>query len=176
MRLRTLSVVCGAVMALTACTTPPITTPTTTSTVTMADIAPLITYGPAVPVPAAGPFNVPAIGIDVPANARSLTLTSAIMNLDVENKMKVPVNLRIFLSGSQDTAYDEANLLGEVSIPPQQSQRISQPVKDPSIFKAEKVWAGITFSTPGSSGQFVDIEKSDSIVVHTSATVQVKLF
>ncbi len=176
MRFRISTLLLGAFLALTACTTPPITTPVVTSTVTMGDIAPLITYGPAVPVPAAGPFNAPAIGIDVPAQARNVTLTSAVLNLDVENQMKIPLTLRIFLGGNRDTVYDEANLLGEVSVKPQESRRISQAVKDPAIFKAEKVWAGITFSTPGTGLQRVDIEKSDAIVIHTSATVQVKLF
>lgn len=176
MRNRLLAGLLGAFMVLAGCTTPPITTPSVTSTVTMGDIAPLITYGPAVPVPAAGPFNLPAFGIDVPPNARSVNLTSAVLNLDVENQMKVPLTLAIYLGGNRDSVYDEANLLGEVNVAPQESRRISQPVKDPSIFKAEKVWAGIRFATPGSGGKFVDIEKSDAIVVHTSATVQVKLF
>jgi hypothetical protein len=166
----------GAFLVLTGCTTPPITTPAVESTVYLRDIVPGMPES-ATPmiVPAAGPFPLPAMGIDVPANARSVTLTAATLHLDLTNHMKIPLALKVYLAGNRDAVYDEANLLGEVALQPEQSGRIDQAVKDPTIFKGEKVWVGIRFSTQGSGG-LVTVKGGDSLVVRTSATVQVKLF
>lgn len=176
MRRRFLMLWLGALLLLVGCTTPPITTPQAESTVYLRDIVPIVPESPTpMVVPSAGPFPLPAMGVDVPANARTVTLTSAILHLDLTNHMKIPLGLKIFLSGNRDTVYDEANLLGEVSLEPEQSGRIDQAVKDPAIFKGEKVWVGIHFSTPGSGG-VVTVKGSDALVVRSSATVQVKLF
>ncbi len=176
MRNRFLAGVLGMLMVLVGCTTPPITTPQAESTVYLRDIVPgMPESSTPMIVPAAGPFPLPAMGIDVPANARSVTLTSAILHLDLTNHMKIPLGLKIYLSGNRDTVYEEASLLGDVDLQPEQSGRIDQPVKDPAIFKGEKVWVGIRFSTPGTAG-IVTVKGSDSLVVKTSATVQVKLF
>ena len=176
MRYRLLALLLGAFMVLAGCTTPPITTPESESVVYLRDIVPVVPESPTpMAVPKAGPFPLPALGVDVPANARSVTLTSAILHLDLTNHMKIPLGLRIYLSGNRDTVYDEANLLGEVALEPEQSGRIDQPVKDPAIFKGEKVWVGIHFSTPGSGG-IVTVKGSDALVIRSSATVQVKLF
>ncbi len=177
MRQRFLVPVILAALALSACSTPPITTPTVESTVTMNQIVPGMPDTPMpVLVPPAGPFDLPALGIDVPANARSVTLSSAILHLDVRNQMKIPLSLGIFLGGDRDQVYDAANLLGEVEIAPEQTGRIDQNVKDPTLFKAEKVWVGIRFRTAGSNGKLVTVQGSDAIVIGASATVQVKLF
>ena len=176
MQSRFLGWLIAALLLLVGCTTPPITTPAVESTVYLRDIVPGMPESPTpLVVPAAGPFPLPAMGIDVPSNARSLTLTAATLHLDLTNHMKIPLDLRIFLSGNRDTVYEEANLLGEVSLQPEQSGRIDQAVKDPTIFKGEKVWVGIRFSTRGSGG-IVTVKGSDSLLVKTSATVQVKLF
>jgi len=176
MRRRFLMLWLGALLLLVGCTTPPITTPQSESTVYLRDIVPIVPESPTpMIVPAAGPFPLPAMGVDVPSNARTVTLASAILHLDLTNQMKIPLGLKIFLSGNRDTVYDEANLLGEVNLEPEQSGRIDQAVKDPAIFKGEKVWVGIHFSTPGSGG-IVTVKGSDALVIRSSATVQVKLF
>lgn len=176
MRFRLIALLIGIVLTVVACTTPPITTPAAESTVYLRDIVPVVPESPTpMIVPAGGPFPLPAMGIDVPANVRSVTLTSAKLHLDLTNHMKIPLDLRIFLSGNRDTLYDEQNLLGEVQLEPEKSGRIDQAVKDPAIFKGEKVWVGIRFSTAGSRG-LVTVKGSDSLVIKTSATVQVKLF
>lgn len=175
-RFRFLPLLIGALLTLTACTTPPITTPTAESTVYLRDIVPVVPETPTpMIVPAGGPFPLPAMSIDVPANARSVTLTSAKLHLDLTNHMKIPLDLKIFLSGNRDTIYDAQNLLGEVQLEPEKSGRIDQAVKDPAIFKGEKIWVGIRFSTAGSRGM-VTVKGSDSLVITSSATVQVKLF
>ncbi|MNK87291.1 hypothetical protein D3C87_1072260 [compost metagenome] len=176
MRNRFLAGLLGMAMVLVGCTTPPITTPQAEATVYLRDIVPVVPESPTpMIVPAGGPFPLPAIGVDVPANARSVTLTAATLHLDLTNHMKIPLGLKVYLSGNRDTVYEDASLLGEVDLQPEQAGRIDQPVKDPAIFKGEKVWVGIRFSTPGSGG-IVTVQGSDSLVVRTSATVQVKLF
>lgn len=176
-RFRFLALLLAAVLSLLACTTPPITTPKVQSTVYLRDIVPGMPESrmPLI-VPATPVFNLPPAGIDVPENARRVTLASAVLHLDIQNQMKIPLTLKIYLSDKQDGLYSEANLLGDVSLVPEQSGRIDNTVKDPAIFKSEKVYVGIGMSTPGTGTDVASVQGSDAVVVDTSATVQVKLF
>ena len=113
-----LSLFLGAILALVGCSTPPITTPSVTSTVYLRDIVPGMPETPTPTlVPAAGPFNLPPAAIDVPPNARSVTLTSATLNMDFKNQMKVPLGLKIYLSNAQNAVYDDFRHLVLIQIP-----------------------------------------------------------
>lgn len=170
----------AAALLLSACaglTTPPIDTPHSTFSVTLNQMTGG-NYGSSVyspiglpPVPS---FRMPAQAIDVPSNARNVNLASAILHLRLTNKMQMPLTLQLALSKQSDPYGDPTASLGSaITIQPQETKPIDQNV-DPSLFKQEKLYLGVTFSSPGTS-QPVTVSGTDSVDGEAWATVQVKL-
>lgn len=61
-----------------------------------------------------------------------------------------------------------------ITIQPGKTEKITKPV-DPTLFKQEKVYLGVTFSTPGTFPNMVTVSGDDAVEVESWATVQVKL-
>lgn len=167
----------AAALLLAACSTPPIDTPHSTFSVTLNQMTGG-NYGSSVSLPlfpAIPSFKMPAQAIDVPANARTVSLSSAILHLRLTNKMQFPLTLQLALSKQADPYGDPTAALGApITIQPKETKPIDQSV-DPTLFKQEKLYLGVTFSSPGSSTP-VTVSGSDSVDGEVWATVQVKLF
>ncbi len=170
----------AAALLLSACsglTTPPIDTPHSPFSVTLNQMSGG-NYGSSVTLPLFPPipsFRMPAQAIDVPSNARSVNLASAVLHLKLTNKMQLPLTLQLALSKQTDPYADPASALGAAfTIQPAETKQVDSNV-DPTIFKQEKVYLGVTFSSPGTS-QPVTVSGSDSIDGEAWATVQVKVF
>lgn len=170
----------AAALLLSACsglTTPPIDTPHSTFSVTLNQMLGT-NYGSSVTLPLLPPvpsFQMPARAIDVPSNARNVNLASAVLHLKLTNRMQMPLTLKLALSKQSDPYADPAAALGEAfTIQPQETKQVDSNV-DPTLFKQEQVYLGVTFSSPGKS-QPVTVSGSDSIDGEAWATVQVKLF
>lgn len=178
----TLLAVSALALAAVACTTPPVTTPSATFSVTMSELCPQCSFPlPMVSLPASlPPFQVEAnqggLPITVPSQARSLPISSATLNTQIQNQMKVPLTLSLALS--KDNAYSaDADQLGTVSLDPGAVQTLNSPF-DPSLLKNQTIYAGVTV-TIGSTSSVPGVtmlQATDAINATTSATVQFKLF
>lgn len=175
----------AAALLLTACsglTTPPIDTPHAKSSVTLSQM----TNGQ-VPEGAAAPATVPPVqgfkvndpegmAIDVPSNARNVNLASAILHLKLTNHMQIPLTLQFYLSKTNRPYADaSASLTTEpVVIEANESKQIDKAV-DPTLFKQEKIYLGVTYGTSGTFPRIVTVSGSDAIESETWATVTVKV-
>ncbi|MNX78783.1 hypothetical protein D3C86_1103900 [compost metagenome] len=165
-------------VALAACTTPPIDTPHASSSVTLSQmtggaISP--GFSGMAPVPAVPAFRMPVVPIDVPPNAASANLAEAILHVTLTNRMTIPLTLKISLSKSENPYDDPSASFGDaVEIQPGASKQLDKSV-DPTLFKQPKVYFGMTFSTPGTGLTPVAIKGSDSLDLESWATVKVKL-
>lgn len=167
-------------MALVACTTPPIDTPHVNGSVTLSELTglPRETAGPAT-VPKVPAFNINSpegLPITVPDNARAVTLSAATLHIKLTNRMTIPLAFKLALSKT-DRPYEDAS----ASLNPEpllieagESKQIDQSV-DPTLFKQQKVYMGVTLSTPGNFPKIVTVKGTDAIDVESWVTVQVKL-
>jgi len=175
----------AAALLLSACaglTTPPIDTPHAKSSVTLSQMS-----NGQVPEGAAAPATVPPIqgfkvndpeglAIDVPSNARSVNLATAVLHLKLTNHMQIPLTLQFYLSKT-NRPYEDAS----ASLTPQaltieanESKQIDKQ-GDPTMFKQEKLYLGVVYGTSGTFPRIVTVSGSDAIETETWATVQVKL-
>ncbi|HEY9857520.1 MAG TPA: hypothetical protein V6D05_17380, partial [Stenomitos sp.] len=120
----------AAALLLSACaglTTPPIDTPHSNFSVTLNQMTGG-NYGSSVTLPLFPPipsFRMPAQTIDVPSNARSVNLASAVLHLRLTNKMQIPLTLQLALSKQSDPYGDTTAALGTaVTILPQETKPI----------------------------------------------------
>lgn len=178
--MRSIALPAALVLSLAACTTPPITTPPAKSTVKLRDLWPNAPQATAtVPVPPLPVFRVnypEGVAIEVPANARSVNLTSAALNMAITNRMKFPLTLQLFLARSNPYDTQGAALTPEpITIAANETKRVNQQV-DPTLFKQERIFLGLSFSSPGTGLEAVEVNPEDAVDVETTATVQVRLF
>lgn len=168
------------ILALAACTTPPIDTPHANGSVTLSELTglPRETSGPAT-VPHVPAFNLNApegLPITVPDNARQVNLSAATLHIKLTNRMTIPLEFKLALSKTDRPYEDSSATLNQepLLIEAGASKQIDQSV-DPTLFKQPKVYMGVTLGTPGNFPKLVTVKGTDAIDVESWVTVQVKL-
>lgn len=165
-----------ALAGLAGCTTPPIDTPKSQVSVTLGDLWPDAPEA----APAVVPANLPAypvkkdqggLAVQVPDQARQVSVTSSVLHLSLTNRMKLPLTLTFYLA--KENPYAAANQLGTASLAPGETRQIDAAF-DPALLKNPVLHAGVEVAIGKTAGPVL-VRKADPLEAITWATVQVKL-
>lgn len=169
------AVALAATMA--ACTTPPINTPTVTTTVTLQELG---YTGPSGNVPLVPPlpqFNAPPQAVNT-SQAQSVTVSTAVLHMKLTNNMQLPLNLSFYLAPTSSGVYSTTPIAtASLAAAGQPGSTVNdlQANIDPTLLKSNPLYVGVGVGTPGSNTP-VTVQPSDNVQAVSYLTVQVKLF
>lgn len=166
--------------ALGACTLPPIQTPELSFTIPYSTFVPNAAQALPVPLPGLPAFSdvkVPKTNIPVPAEAKTVSLATAVLNLKLRNTGPVPMNIQLFLSGEGTNPYEQPPLGGAegmIALPRGGVEVTKSLPIDVALLRQPSLELGCMMGSPGTSDP-VQFKADDAIIVNQSVKVQIKV-
>lgn len=169
-----------ASFGLAGCALPPIQTPELTFTVPYSTFVPQAATALPLPLPLLPPFSdvkIPKTNLPVPAEAKTVALASAVLNLKLKNTGPVPMNIQLFLSGEGTDPYAGPPLGGAEGLIalPRGGVEVTKALPiDVALLRQPSLELGCLMGSPGTQDP-VQFKADDAVLVSHSVKVQIKL-